>query len=73
MDLRCDGTLHGRMTEEGRLEVKCHQRRCGYEKGVVVLHIFDLTDGKFVTKLFREVEGVNTNADLSVRTSVRST
>lgn len=42
-ELRCGGTMHGILSEDGRyLEVKC--RRCSSRAGagVVVLHTFDL-------------------------------
>lgn len=44
MDLRCEGTLHGRV-EDNIFEVKCHRRMCGHKPGVVVIHVFDLTSG----------------------------
>ena len=73
--LRCDGTIHGQLTDTG-LEVKCKRRRCGYRKGVIVLHTFDLSTGKVVqTKIFaepkRQKEGQHAadNASAAVRAS----
>ena len=55
MDLRCETTLHGRLTDERWLEVKCKRRACGYVKGSVILHTIDITTGKLVsTKKFAE-------------------
>lgn len=55
VDLRCDGTLHGRMTDGRWLEVKCNRRICGYRKGTVILHTIDLQTGEVVsTKKFAE-------------------
>lgn len=55
--LRCDGTLHGIISDDatGTLERSCHHIRCGYRKGLVILHTFDLTTGQIIqTKRFRE-------------------
>jgi len=54
--LRCEGTLHGVLSDDHMaLEVKCHHRRCGYAKGIIVLHTFDLATGQLVqTRRFRE-------------------
>ena len=41
-DLRCEHKLHGRVLQDGRVEVKCSSSFCGAEPGVVVLHRFDL-------------------------------
>lgn len=55
VDLRCEGTLHGRLTDNRWLEVKCKRRQCGYRKGIVVLHTIDLHTGKVTqTKEFAE-------------------
>lgn len=47
-ELRCGNTMHGRMLDETRLEVKCHRRACGHVSGVVVLHVFDTMTGKLL-------------------------
>lgn len=47
-ELRCGTTMHGRMLDERRLEVKCKRRACGHIPGVVVLHVFDVTTGKLI-------------------------
>lgn len=55
--LRCDGTLHGIASDDatGTLERMCKHIRCGYVKGIVILHTFDLATGQVVTtKKFRE-------------------
>lgn len=56
IQLRCEGTLHGIVSDDARgtLERTCHQRRCGYRKGTVILHTWDLTTGQVTTKRFRE-------------------
>lgn len=48
IDLRCGTTLHGRLTDNRWLEVKCKRRACGYSKGTVVLHTIDITTGEVV-------------------------
>lgn len=48
INLRCDTTLHGRLTDQRWLEVKCKRRACGYTKGSVVLHTIDITTGEVV-------------------------
>lgn len=53
-ELRCDGTMHGRMVDATHLEVKCGRRQCGYRPGVVVLHVFDLETGSFTTQQFAD-------------------
>jgi hypothetical protein len=54
-ELRCNGRLHGRLdAERGTLEVTCPRRGCGAQKGVVVLHTFDIITGQLLdTELFR--------------------
>jgi hypothetical protein len=54
-ELRCPVKLHGLITEDGLLEVKCNSSRCGHGSGVVVLHYFDPHTGQLKeTKTFRE-------------------
>lgn len=53
-ELRCDGTMHGRLVDPTHLEVKCVRRKCGYKPGVVVLHVFDITTGEFETHKFAD-------------------
>lgn len=48
IELRCEGTLHGRLTDDRWLEVKCKRRACGYVKGTVVLHTIDIQTGEVV-------------------------
>lgn len=48
IDLRCGTTLHGRLTDNRWLEVKCKRRACGYVKGTVVLHTIDILTGEVV-------------------------
>lgn len=55
--LRCDGTLHGIVSDDatGTLERPCKHYRCGYVKGIIILHTFSLDTGQVVqTKRFRE-------------------
>lgn len=56
IELRCGGTMHGKLTlDTGQLEVKCGRRGCGAKRGVVVLHTFDLITGNLVaTKRFAD-------------------
>lgn len=55
MELRCEGTLYGRLTDNRWLEVKCKRRRCGFKPGIIILHTIDTTTGKVTrTKIFAE-------------------
>jgi hypothetical protein len=47
MELRCDHTMHG-ILNNGTIEVKCGNSRCGARSGVVVLHRFDLKTGQLI-------------------------
>lgn len=49
MDLRCDNSILFGVIEDGVIEVKCRSSRCGAGNGVVVLHRFNLTDGRLVS------------------------
>lgn len=54
-ELRCGNTMHGILREGRYLEVKCKRRPCGAAPGVVVLHLFDLTNGQLTeTKCYRD-------------------
>ena len=45
--LRCDGKLHGEYDpERGTVRVKCNSRWCGYKRGIVVYHEFNLVSGE---------------------------
>lgn len=47
IELRCGGTMHGKLnTEQMTIEVKCGRRSCGVRRGVIVLHTFDLHTGQ---------------------------
>lgn len=49
-ELRCGGTLHGILLDDGlHLEVKCKRRSCGARPGIVVLHTISLETGKVVS------------------------
>lgn len=55
IELRCDGTLHGRLSEGRWLEVKCKRKICGSRPGNVVLHTIDIESGKVVkTQVFAD-------------------
>lgn len=55
IELRCDGTLHGRMIDSTHIEVKCGRRKCGHRAGVVVLHVINTITGEVEdTKLYRD-------------------
>lgn len=74
MELRCGGTMHGRM-DGFLLEVKCHRRSCGSKPGVVILHTFDVTTGELVsTKRFKDPvkKKGSSNGSSGSRTSVRN-
>lgn len=46
LQLRCgSGTLFAEVVETSVIEVRCRNRRCGYEPGVLVLHKFDTNTG----------------------------
>jgi hypothetical protein len=47
-ELRCNSKKHGVVTDEKLLEIKCDSRFCGARKGVIVLHLFDMTTGELV-------------------------
>jgi hypothetical protein len=59
IELRCGGTLHGILQDDGKhLEVKCKRRTCGARPGVVVLHTISLETGKVTsTSRFTEPSG----------------
>jgi hypothetical protein len=70
VDLRCDATLHGRLTDNRWLEVKCKRRACGHAKGSVILHTIDIQTGKVVsTKKFAEPANQKEEAHASDHTS----
>lgn len=73
-ELRCRSTMHGILDDEhSHLEVKCQRRACGHRSGVVVLHTFDLRDGSFTTKLYRNPTREDvTDGIASTDTAVRS-
>jgi hypothetical protein len=56
IELRCDGTMHGILLDDGEhLEVKCKRRTCGARPGVVILHTISLKSGRVVkTDRFNE-------------------
>ena len=51
MDLRCHHKLHGRVLDNGLIEVACDSRMCGKRAGIVVLHRFDAVTGEVVETL----------------------
>jgi hypothetical protein len=54
IELRCEGTLQGKLVDPTHLEVKCGRRSCGAVPGVVVLHTFDLETGTYTTRVFKD-------------------
>jgi len=56
VELRCPGTLHGIIQDDGKhVEVKCKRRGCGAKPGVIVLHTISIETGKVVkTSRFRQ-------------------
>lgn len=74
-EIRCEGTLYGRLTDERWFEVKCKRRRCGYAKGIIILHTIDITTGEVVsTKKFAEPKPgkEGRHASHNARAAVRS-
>lgn len=76
VELRCEGTLFGRLTDNRWLEVTCKRRRCGYAKGIVILHTIDTQTGEVVrTKKFadprlkKETQHAADNSSASLRTA----
>lgn len=54
-ELRCSSRIHGVLTADGHLEVKCRSSKCGARRGVVVMHYFDLSNMELVeTKKFKD-------------------
>lgn len=51
MDLHCGNKLHGRVLDNGLIEVACQSRMCGKVPGIVVLHRFDPFTGEAVETL----------------------
>lgn len=51
MEFRCSSALHGRLTEQGLVEVACRSRWCGKEPGNVILHRFNPATGELVETL----------------------
>jgi len=56
IQLRCEGTLYGVLSDDHQfLEVKCKRRRCGYAPGVVILHTLSIETGQVIsTRRFKE-------------------
>jgi hypothetical protein len=51
MELRCEHKLHGRVLDNGLIEVACQSRMCGKEAGNVILHRFDPLTGELLETL----------------------
>jgi len=51
MDFHCGFHLHGRLLDNGLLEVACQSRMCGKVAGNVILHRFNPTTGLLVETL----------------------
>lgn len=53
--LRCRGTLHGKLREDGLLEIKCHHITCTKGRAASVFHYFDPQTGALVdTKIYQD-------------------
>lgn len=73
VDLRCDSSLYGRLTDERWLEVRCRRRACGYVKGTVILHTIDIKTGEVVhTDRFRDPRKEGRNASHQSPAPVRA-
>jgi hypothetical protein len=60
VELRCEHKMHGVLTDNGLLEVKCGSAFCGSKPGVVVLHRFDVVTGELVeTKKYKDTPKIN--------------
>jgi hypothetical protein len=56
MELRCLGKKHAEIIAfgSGLVEIKCDSRLCGATAGMVVLHRWNMEDGKLVkTQVFK--------------------
>lgn len=57
-ELRCQGNIfHGLIVDgdaKGTLEIRCRSKFCGKSPETIVLHRFDLSDGSYVTKVYKE-------------------
>lgn len=57
-DLRCDSKKHAVLFPGEYLEVKCDSRFCGAQRGMVVLHRFDLQTGAMIATIqFKNPKG----------------
>ena len=50
-DLRCDNGILFGILDDGVIEIKCRSRRCGHERGVVVIHRFSAQTGDLMGTL----------------------
>lgn len=74
IELRCQNKMHGILSDEGIVEVKCDSRKCGARPGVIVLHRFSLADGSPIETLrFKNPDKEVKTRDASrIRSAVRS-
>lgn len=57
-DLRCPSKKHAVLVPGEYLETKCDSRFCGAQRGVVVLHRFDLQTGAMIATIqYKNPEG----------------
>lgn len=62
-ELRCPSTMHGKLDQQGLIEVKCRRRHCGFQPGVVILHQFSIHTGELVkTRKFTDPGKVGSHA-----------
>ena len=74
VELRCPNKKHGTLITPGSgiVEIKCVSRYCGAAPGQLVLHQFDVSDGKLInTARYRNPER-KPNATHRTRNSVRA-
>ena len=59
VQLRCQqGKMYG-ILDAGRLEVKCRDKMCGYQRGITILHYFDVLTGELTeTRKFQDPHAV---------------
>lgn len=52
-DLRCDSKKFGEVIDDHTVEIKCSSRWCGARRDVVVIHRWDLREGKMETRKYK--------------------
>jgi len=75
-ELKCAGNkLYGLVVDDdatGILEVRCTSRFCGKASDVVVLHRFNLSDGSYITRKYKQLTEGTSNGTSFVSTPLRT-